>query len=74
MRWKNLKREYQVIFYFLERAIDMNAEHKMAIAKASSNKGREAAILVSKSLGNMHLECSIHFWLFQDQAYTDKLE
>lgn len=79
MRQKNLKREYQVIFYFLERAIDMNVEHKMATAKASSNKGiislsSEAPILFYKTLGNQHLECSVHFWLFQYQAHTDKLE
>lgn len=57
----------------------MNVEHKMATAKASSNKGiislsSEAPILFYKNLGNQHLECSVHFWLFQYQAHTDKLE
>lgn len=42
MRWKNLKGEYQVIFYFLERAGDMKGEYQMATAKASSNKGIRA--------------------------------
>lgn len=57
----------------------MNVEHKMAMAKASSNKGivslsSETAILFYKTTGNQHLECSVHFWLFQYQTYTDKLE
>lgn len=70
MRWKNLKREYQVIFHFLERAIDMNVEHKMATAKASSDKGTmslssEAAMLVYKTLQNQHPDCSVDLWVFQ---------
>lgn len=57
----------------------MNVEHKMATAKASSNKGiiylsSETAILSYKTLGNQHLECSVHFWLFQYQTYTYKVE
>lgn len=79
MSWKNLKREYQVIFHFLERAIDMNVEHKMATAKASSNKGTmflssEAAILVYKTLQNQYPDCAVHLPVFQYWAHTDKLE
>lgn len=79
MRWKNLKGEYQVIFYFLERAVDMKGEHQIATAKASSNKGitalsSEAATPFYKTLGKQHPERSAQFWLFQYQAHTDKLE
>lgn len=79
MRWKNLKGDYQVVFYFLERAVVMKGEYQMATAKASSNKGiralsSEAAIPFCKTLGKQQPEHSAQFWLFQYQAHTDRLE